>query len=39
MPDVPQEGPVLIGSTRRVAASRLEATQVADLMLETIFGG
>jgi predicted AlkP superfamily pyrophosphatase or phosphodiesterase len=38
LPDHPGEGPVLISSTRRTRTSRLEMTQVAGWMLETIFG-
>ncbi|MGQ9592424.1 MAG: alkaline phosphatase family protein [Planctomycetota bacterium] len=37
LPSSPGEGPVLVSSSRRQAASRLAATEVADLLLDTVF--
>lgn len=37
LPSCAEEGPVLISSSRRQAASRIAATDVADLLLDTIF--
>ncbi len=39
LPDRPEEGPVLLSSSRKEHTSRLEMTQVADWILETVFGG
>jgi predicted AlkP superfamily pyrophosphatase or phosphodiesterase len=38
LPETPAEGPVLISSSRRERREKLEMTEVADLILETIFG-
>ncbi len=37
LPDTPEEGPVLISSSRKAQASRFDMTQVSEVMLETIF--
>jgi predicted AlkP superfamily pyrophosphatase or phosphodiesterase len=39
LPDTPAEGPVLISSSRRAQASRFACTEIADLMLDMVFGG
>jgi predicted AlkP superfamily pyrophosphatase or phosphodiesterase len=39
LPERPADGPLLISSSRRAAASKLAMTQVAGVILETIFGG
>jgi predicted AlkP superfamily pyrophosphatase or phosphodiesterase len=39
LPDRPAEGPVLLSSSKREQTSRLEMTEVAGVLLETIFGG
>jgi len=39
LPDDPRDGPVLISSSRTGRRSRVEATEVASLILETIFSG
>ena len=39
LPDDPRDGPVLISSSRTGKTSRVEATDVASLILETIFSG
>ena len=38
LPEKPTEGPVLLSSSRKERTSRLEMTQVAELILETIKG-
>lgn len=37
LPDRPEDGPVLLCSSRKASASRFEMTQVQDVILETIF--
>jgi len=39
LPDDPRDGPLLISSSRSAKASRVEATEVPRLILETIFSG
>lgn len=37
LPSSPGEGPVLVSSSKRQAVSRVAATEVADLLLDTVF--
>jgi hypothetical protein len=39
LPERPEDGPVLISSSRRQMTSRLEMTEVRDLILATVFDG
>jgi predicted AlkP superfamily pyrophosphatase or phosphodiesterase len=39
LPESPSEGPVLIASSKRLQSSRIQATDVSDLILQTVFGG
>jgi predicted AlkP superfamily pyrophosphatase or phosphodiesterase len=39
LPADPRDGPVLISSSPKERRTRVEATEVADLILETMFGG